>query len=1031
ERILNALQNAQKQHEPVDAHAQKTHRLAQAVLERDQQLKWHLLENPNRLRIQTMDSFCSHVVRHMPLLSEMGGISNITQDADELYQRAVEALFTEIDTHSEIEKDIEQVLAHLDNNVGYLHDLLVQMLAKRDQWLPHIIDSPSRESLEQGLRNINEEALDNLENTQPKSLLAELITILHCSDLPLNENQLFSRSKSLEAIQLKKAEWLKITRCLLTKEGRWRKIINKKEYGFSSITDAKERKSLETELKTLLSDFQGEETFLQALLSLKNAPPFQYEATQWNTLRALLNLLRRLAAELRLIFLSEQTSDFTEVTLAALTALSMPTFFTLALDYQLRHILVDEFQDTSTVHFELIKRLVAEWTPEDGRSLFVVGDPMQSIYLFRKAEVGLFLRTQQAGIQNIQLNPLQLTTNFRSQAPIVQWINETFPHVFPTEENIAEGAVTYMPCTSVKKNVPSSTTLHPLINADSLLEAQKVIEIIQTIRKERPQDSIAILARARTHLVEIIHALKTNELAYQAIELDALEKDPVIQDLLALMKALLHRGDRVAWLSILRAPWCGLTLKDLHTLSRSSASTTLWEALNHTNVLKRLSEDGQKRAIKIVRVLQNAFRNKQPSLREWVYQTWQALNGPLCIHQSSQLEDAQTFLALIESLETAGDIADFELLEQKLEKLFAAPKKNETDQCIQVMTIHKSKGLEFDAVILPGLEKGTGYHKSEALLWLEQPDLHQDSRLVLAPIKAASDHESDIYAYVKQENAKKEVYEKARLFYVASTRARHQLHLMGQVKYDEEKENLSTPPKGSFLFDIWPLVQEQFEAARHKMPVTHQRYDEVMLVKAQGLRRLKEAYFEEPLLTSPSVPSAMKTPSKEILTTENTFHTAVGTVLHQILATLDLEVTASKAVHWKMCLHALGVQDEQLEEAIVLIEKALSNMRQDPKGQWIVSNHRDAHSEYALSTTQKGQVKRYIIDRTFIDENETRWIIDFKCKNWGVVSAPPSVIPAKAGIQPFVIPAKAGIQPFVIPVKAGIQPFVIPAKAGI
>ena len=69
-----------------------------------------------------------------------------------------------------------------------------------------------------------------------------------------------------------------------------------------------------------------------------------------------------------------------------------PTDLLLSLDVRIKHILVDEFQDTSISQWELLERLTAGWQPGDGRTLFVVGDPMQSIYRFREAEVGLFLQ---------------------------------------------------------------------------------------------------------------------------------------------------------------------------------------------------------------------------------------------------------------------------------------------------------------------------------------------------------------------------------------------------------------------------------------------------------------------------------------------------------------------------------------------------------------------------------------------------------------------------------------------------------------
>ena len=120
-----------------------------------------------------------------------------------------------------------------------------------------------------------------------------------------------------------------------------------------------------------------------------------------------------------------------------------PTDLALSLDYRIGHLLIDEFQDTSLSQYELLQRLTAGWQPGDGRTLFAVGDPMQSIYRFRQAEVGLFLRARSHGLGGVALEPLTLACNFRSQAGIVEWINRVFEQVLPMREDLASGAVPY------------------------------------------------------------------------------------------------------------------------------------------------------------------------------------------------------------------------------------------------------------------------------------------------------------------------------------------------------------------------------------------------------------------------------------------------------------------------------------------------------------------------------------------------------------------------------------------------------------
>src|SRR5207253_3724806 len=128
-------------------------------------------------------------------------------------------------------------------------------------------------------------------------------------------------------------------------------------------------------------------------------------------LEAIGGVLRPAIAQLKLVFQARGQVDFTEVAQRALLALGKegePTDLALALDYRIRHLLIDEFQDTSISQYELVARLTEGWEAGDGRTLFAVGDPMQSIYRFREAEVGLFLEARRGGIGTVELEQIEL-----------------------------------------------------------------------------------------------------------------------------------------------------------------------------------------------------------------------------------------------------------------------------------------------------------------------------------------------------------------------------------------------------------------------------------------------------------------------------------------------------------------------------------------------------------------------------------------------------------------------------------------------
>ena len=170
----------------------------------------------------------------------------------------------------------------------------------------------------------------------------------------------------------------------------------------------------------LLESLAQHETFIEKLHEARNLPDPYFTDEEWNVLKSTLMLLPDMADTLRHIFAEQGKTDFTEISLSAREALGSeddPTDLLLYLDYKFQHILVDEYQDTSYKQYDLLLRLTAGWMPDDGRTMFIVGDPMQSIYRFRDAEVGLFLKTKNEGIRSINFyflrsNKLSVTKEY-------------------------------------------------------------------------------------------------------------------------------------------------------------------------------------------------------------------------------------------------------------------------------------------------------------------------------------------------------------------------------------------------------------------------------------------------------------------------------------------------------------------------------------------------------------------------------------------------------------------------------------------
>ena len=1007
ERVLEALaQAAGEGVEPSSAHERVTLDLARRALAQDRRHGWKLTEHPARLRIETIDAYTTSLARAAPVATELGALPQFIDDATPLYRAAARAALA---AAAPDDAAWRTFLQWIDNDARAAVELLAEMLAARDRWPVPLLRLPPqqlRAEMERVLaaeicaslrtlralfpellaRDLTPHARAALEyfDAQGHEQAVALRALVECAGLPDETVEALSAWRAL-------ADWTVAS----TTRAFTRQVT--KVHGFPALGNgpgARERGERKAAFERWLASARGVPGLEAGLCAVRELPPERFGDDAWAFVEATLAILPKAAAELLLVMSARRQCDFAEAMIRALDALGtpeQPEDLLLAIDARVQHLLVDEFQDTSNAQLELIARLTSGWQEGDGRTLFAVGDPMQSIYRFREAEVRIFIEAQRLGrIAGVPVGTLELSRNFRSRASIVGWVNEVFAQVLPALSNAGRGEVAFRGAHPEDARAEPRPTL--VLCPDRTAEACAVVDAVRAAQAEGAQ-SIAVLVRARAHVQAILPALRDAGVAYQAVDLEPLQERLPTRDLVSLARALAQPGDRVAWLAVLRAPWCGLTLEDLLTLAGPRDDRPLLRALDDPATLARLSPDGATRARRLREAIEPALaaRGRAPfALR--VRAAWLALGGPLCVETALDRDGTDRVFALLAEHERAGDLADYDAFAAATQRLYAvtsaAPQGG-----VQIMTLHKAKGLEFDAVILPGLDQPTRGGQSRPLRWKFR-DIEGHATLVLAPLKSrtGADAQPDpVYEWLGRLDAAEDAAELGRLLYVGATRARDRLHLIGVAKVqprDADAPQWRAPVKGTALERLWPALAQRIAPPDADAATDAEAEAEEVVPEPPQLTRLPAQWSAPPLPPPLRSGADRAAPLRDAPAFDWAHATAaaVGTVAHRVLAQIAREGldtwSAARLGRERARIRAelalAGVPASEQEAAARRVAHAVERTLADTRGRWLFAGeHTEATSEWALAGVDEGEVVHVALDRSFVSEG-MRWIVDYK-----------------------------------------------------
>jgi ATP-dependent exoDNAse (exonuclease V) beta subunit len=463
-------------------------------------------------------------------------------------------------------------------------------------------------------------------------------------------------------------------------------------------------------------------------------------------------------------------------------------------------------------------------------------------------------------------------------------------------------------------------------------------------------------------------ALGRAGIAFRAIKILPLNSRPEVLLLRALLRSLLHPADRESWAAILRAPCCGLNTIDLHVLMAGD-NRPIWQLIADNEVTQRLSADAQTRLTFIRQALVPCLENSgKVPVRDLLETAWVRLSMPAIVDEGSS-SNINAALELIESLEEGGRI-NFALLDERLEQLYAAPDASAQAGQVELLTMHGAKGLQWDVVILPGLGHSGGKTDSPLLAFTEVPVPGGATPLIAA--KAETRNKDALYSLVCSVEKNKYNNELQRLLYVACTRAKTTLHMLGHVS--ENKEEAS---RGSLLSLLLAGSEDCFGAQiTSSDPMEQHENDERNLL--QRISRMPEITESKDEGGSDQETEYVWA-GAEAAPVGNAVHAALQRVAEAGIENWDAENTNRVLAQMQRMLMADGLSGDMLETATSRCADGLQRVLNSEKGRWMLSGeHQDAYSEWALSSEYENRVSHHVIDRSFVDEQGIRWIIDYK-----------------------------------------------------
>lgn len=784
ERVVRAIELCKNQN-PKDDNERELFEIAKKVYE-NKNIKEIELKNPHSFHISTFHSFCTNIIKNYPSDDTISTFSTLDEDeAESIYSITADIVISKAieEKDCELFKAVARKLVSLDEKHKRLKEQIKSLLKNRDRLLTNIFNNGEpKKYVNLLLKELSKSFIEFFRQNR-----TNFRDILQYTNQNTRNALYYIADINLDNFK----NWIDIAEIFLTQGGTPRKKF------------ADHLAQMPDNLKNFIRNLPS--TVASELYNLKNLfkdNTFYYDEQSFSDL---LTIFKESLKVLKTL-LSANKKDFVELELSALKNLEwlngFPTDVLQKMQFKIDHILVDETQDLSDIEYKIISKLIEGWENNDGRTLFFVGDPKQSIYRFRKANVALFSILQKQGIvregeSDYKLIPLELQKNFRSEPQIIDFVNKTFQDYFSENyfKDDTEYTPFYHPIVQPSEDIEISINRVDFNKKISIVASENFDNVLncfsETIsklsKKTNPDETIGILFRTRSQFIPYREKLLSAGIDIEVIEGEELISSYAVKHTFNLLKAILFPSEDLYWLLLLGSPFINLSQKEIYEVSKQEKDDW-FQKVTESPLL-----DEKKRKI-FLQMTKDFYLEKGGINFINHFEEIDGYSSLKKIYGLKGVEECQEFFRILNSIAHLSPPQLIEKMSLLLERRYSLSDPLAKKKKVQALTIHKSKGLEFDYVIVVGVDKGFGkLEKRDPEPILIERLFFDEEKRGFVFFSTPYEKNEISYKILSQVGKIREESEYKRLYYVALTRAKKGLFLFGKLN----KNN--SLPKDSIL----------------------------------------------------------------------------------------------------------------------------------------------------------------------------------------------------------------------------------------